>query len=306
MNYSEGKDLWEFSINGVDLYTSLNYLIIFSFVGWVWESCYVSVRQHKLVNRGYVTGPFCTIYGFGALSLYIILRPVSGNYLLLFLCGSFVATVLEYYTAAVMEYLFHTSWWDYSYQKYNYKGRICLSSSIAWGVCAILLFAFFSPLADRFISLYSVKTGKRMMAVIGILYAIDYTFATIAAVDVSKQIVKLESMLDDISDLLKSSKVYSTGEELVDRLGAFKRQIMEIDYYKRYSKRLEVREAVWQERFSKISSNAMNSELVEALRKITDRFEDSVKGLKFLQNRILSAYPHMKSRDLMNRFRNKK
>lgn len=298
--------MWNFSINGVDLYTSLSYLIIFSFIGWVWESCYVSVRQHKLVNRGYVTGPFCTIYGFGALSLYIILNPFSKNYILLFFVGSLVATILEYFTAAVMEYLFHTSWWDYSYQKYNYKGRICLSSSIAWGVCAVLLFAFFSPLANRFIALFSVKSGKRIMAVIGIIYVIDYTFATFAAVDVSKQIVKLESMLDDISELLRNSRAFSTGEELVDRLSAFKRQIMEIDYYKRYSKRLEIREAVWQDRLSKISSSALNSEVVESLRKITDRFEDSVKGLKFLQNRILSAYPHMKSRELMNKFRNRK
>lgn len=286
------------------MYTIISYLIIFSFLGWVWESCYISVRQKQLVNRGFVTGPVCTIYGFGACSLYILLRPVSFNYTILFFVGSLVATILEYVTAVVMEALFHTSWWDYSDQKFNYKGRICLSSSIAWGACSVMLFSFFAPWADKFIALYSQKTGIIAITIIFIIYIVDYIFAIIAAVDVSKQIIKLENMIDEMTEVLKSTRAYSTGEELVDRIYAFKHKVMEIDYAKRFSRRMEVREAVWQDRLMKIKSNALNSEAIETLKKITDRFESSFSGLKYLQNRLLRAYPNMKSKELKKRIMN--
>ena len=116
--------MWNFPIAGVDMYRIICYMIIFSFLGWVWECIYVSIRQRKIVNRGYVTGPVCTIYGCGAVSLFIILKPVSGNVFILFVAGIVIATLLEYVTAAVMELIFHTSWWDYTHEKFNYKGRI--------------------------------------------------------------------------------------------------------------------------------------------------------------------------------------
>ena len=113
--------MWEFQIAGVDLYHILNWLFIYSFLGWVWESCYVSVKEKRLVNRGFVTGPVCTIYGFGAVSVYLILKPVSGNLFWLYLGGVIVPTLLEYITAVLMEHIFHTSWWDYSHNKYNFQ-----------------------------------------------------------------------------------------------------------------------------------------------------------------------------------------
>ncbi len=76
----------------------------------------------KLVNRGYITGPLCTIYGVGAVSVFLILRPLQGNWIALYFGGVIVATVLEYITAVIMEGLFHTSWWDYSNKKFNFSG----------------------------------------------------------------------------------------------------------------------------------------------------------------------------------------
>ena len=116
------KSMWELSINGVDFYHIANWFYIYSFLGWLWETCYVSVRKGKLINRGFINGPLCTIYGCGALAVYLILLPVSGDLLLLFVGGVVVATALEYVTAALMENIFHTSWWDYSDKKF-YKIR---------------------------------------------------------------------------------------------------------------------------------------------------------------------------------------
>ena len=104
--------MWDIQILGVDLYHVLFWLILYSFMGWIWESCYVSIKEKKLVNRGFVTGPVCTIYGVGAMSVYLVLRPLQDHGLWLFLGGIVLATILEYVTSWVMEKLFHTSWWD--------------------------------------------------------------------------------------------------------------------------------------------------------------------------------------------------
>ena len=118
--------MWDIRILGVDLYHVLFWLILYSFMGWIWESCYVSIKEKKLVNRGFVTGPVCTIYGVGAMSVYLVLRPLQDHGLWLFLGGIVLATILEYVTSWVMEKLFHTSWWDYSERPFNLHGRICL------------------------------------------------------------------------------------------------------------------------------------------------------------------------------------
>ena len=132
-----------FEILGVDLYHILSWFIVYSFMGWIWESCYVSAKSKKWVNRGFVSGPFVTIYGVGAVTVYVILRPVAGNILELYFAGVAVATILEYVTGVLMEAIFHTNWWDYSDKKFNFQGKICLGSSVAWGFFTLILFYVF-------------------------------------------------------------------------------------------------------------------------------------------------------------------
>lgn len=138
-----------FEILGVDLYHILSWFIVYSFMGWIWESCYVSAKSKKWVNRGFVSGPFVTIYGVGAVTVYVILRPVAGNILELYFAGVAVATILEYVTGVLMEAIFHTNWWDYSDKKFNFQGKICLGSSVAWGFFTLILFYIFSAVRGK-------------------------------------------------------------------------------------------------------------------------------------------------------------
>ena len=130
----------DFEIAGISLYYIISWFFIYSFLGWVWESVYVSVKKRKLVNRGFINGPFCTIYGAGAVTIYLLLRPLRGNLALLYLGGVLTATVLEYFTGWIMEAVFYTRWWDYSSKKFNLHGYISLASSLLWGV--FFYFAF--------------------------------------------------------------------------------------------------------------------------------------------------------------------
>lgn len=109
------------------------FFFFYSFVGWLWESGYVSVRKRQWVNRGFMYGPMLPLYGSGALTVLISTMGVRENILLIFLFGMMAATLLEYVTGAVMERIFRVRYWDYSNQKFNLNGYICVSSSLCWG-----------------------------------------------------------------------------------------------------------------------------------------------------------------------------
>ena len=123
---------WTRGILGTDLYHIVQWFLIYSMLGWLVESIYMSVCNRKLTNRGFMRGPMCPIYGVGALTVYFLLRPVCHNIFLLYFSGALVATFLEYVTAKIMLRIFGEVWWDYSQKPFNYKGILCLESTIAW------------------------------------------------------------------------------------------------------------------------------------------------------------------------------
>ena len=221
--------MWDLTVCGIDFYHLMNWLIIYSFFGWVWETCYVSVKSGKFVNRGFINGPLCTIYVFGAVSVYVILRPFSDNLLYLYLGGVVVATALEYVTAVLMESIFHTSWWDYSDNKFNFQGRICLGASLGWGAFTVILFKVLHPLVESIVILYPVYVGEIGICVIGVGYVVDFVFSAAAAFRIHEKLPVIEAAMEQAKGemLVKMhEKIASVGfakeatlESVKERLG---------------------------------------------------------------------------------------
>lgn len=115
------------------------FFYIYCFLGWVWESVYVSVKEKHLVNRGFLKGPLLPIYGSGAICVLVVTIPFRESIPLMCLSGMAAATVLEYMAGAVMEKLFHVRYWDYSDKFMNLNGHICLASTLCWGVMTVLV-----------------------------------------------------------------------------------------------------------------------------------------------------------------------
>lgn len=111
----------------------INAFFLYSFLGWVMECIVIRREKGRWENRGFAHLPFCIIYGFGAMLGFALLRPFSGNYVLLYLVGAVLATLFEYLTARLMLRLFGTFWWDYTNKPFNYKGILCLESTLGWG-----------------------------------------------------------------------------------------------------------------------------------------------------------------------------
>ena len=100
------------------------YLLIYSFIGWILESTYKTILQKRFVNSGFLSGPFCPIYGFGALIMYLSLKDVQNSYIILFLFGMIMLSIFEYVVGLFLEIVFRTKYWDYSERKFNIHGRV--------------------------------------------------------------------------------------------------------------------------------------------------------------------------------------
>ena len=166
---------WNRIIFGIDGYEVVMWFLTYSMVGWLVESIYMSFCNHKITNRGFAKGPFCPIYGFGALTVFFILRPYSDNSILLFFLGSFLATTLEFLTALVMKRIFGEIWWDYHEKPFNYRGIICLESSIAWGFYTLFLFMFLQNIVAAFVAMIPVRAGRVIGNLILIGYIMDFS-----------------------------------------------------------------------------------------------------------------------------------
>ena len=159
---------------GTDLYHIVQWFLIYSMLGWLVESIYMSVCNRKLTNRGFMRGPMCPIYGVGALTVYFLLRPVCHNIFLLYFSGALVATSLEYVTAKIMLRIFGEVWWDYSQKPFNYKGILCLESTIAWGFYTLGLFLFLHKGVEYIVNSYSFQTGTRLGSVLILIFSVDF------------------------------------------------------------------------------------------------------------------------------------
>lgn len=180
--------MWEIKMFGTDVYHLVAAFVIYSMLGWLLESIYMSFCNHKLTNRGFAKSPFCPIYGFGAVIGYLILRPLKKQYILLYLVGAVLATTFEFIVGKVMIRLFGELWWDYNEKPFNYKGIICLESTVAWGFYALGVVCFLQTRIYSFIDKISPKIGIRIISVILLIVLVDYIIQLLKAfkVDLSK------------------------------------------------------------------------------------------------------------------------
>ena len=176
-------------------YTITQWLFFFyfyCFFGWIFESTYVSIKSRKLVNRGFMRGPFLPIYGSGAIMMLVASMPFQDNLVLTYFAGCVGATALELVTGIAMESLFKVRYWDYSNQRFNYKGHICLSSTIAWGFLTILMTGFLHKGVERLILAVPYGIVTALTAVVSVYIIVDFTLSFKTALDLRDVLIGLE------------------------------------------------------------------------------------------------------------------
>ena len=185
----------------------LLYFYVYCFLGWVFESCYVSFRKKQWVNRGFLHGPFLPIYGSGAVMMLFVSEPFKDNLILTYFAGVAGATLLELVTGAAMEALLKVRYWDYSNQKYNYKGYICLSSSVAWGFLTILMNEVFHPAILYVLAIVPKMADEIFVWVVSAGLAVDLCISVRDAIDLRNILIGMENVRKEVVILRKRADV---------------------------------------------------------------------------------------------------
>lgn len=182
-------------------YHWLTFFYVYCFFGWIFESTYVSLKQRHFVNRGFLRLPMLPLYGTGAVMMLWVSLPVRNSLIAVYFSGVIGATVLEYITGWAMERLFKVRYWDYSNQKFNLHGYICLTSSIAWGFLTILMTEVIHPPIAKAVLEIKPHTEWGFLITTTILFGYDVFHSTKEALDLARaleSITKLRSELEDM------------------------------------------------------------------------------------------------------------
>lgn len=279
-------------ILGLPVYFVVMDFFIFSIAGWIYESIFVSVRSRKLVNRGFLIGPLLPLYGFGAVSVYLLLRPFSNVPSLLYVMGMLVATVLEYITSVLLEKLFHTRWWDYSDEAYNFQGRIALVPSMFWGFLSLLMFDVLQPAASFLIYSIPESIGHILLKVGVVLFFMDVLYSVIVAINLRKQLENLYEFRKEIEYLLQDARFSSVWELLtINAKGRSGRAILDA-----YNERKELFfERVKGLREELEEKDPRIVEIEERLKKYWEKRTHFLKrNFLFGNQRLFDAFPNMK------------
>ena len=281
------------------LYYIFWFLLTYAFLGWCAEVCFAALSTGRFVNRGFLNGPLCPIYGFGAVLVLVCLEPLGDNLLLLFLGSVVLTSFLEWFTGFLLEKLFHQRWWDYSEEPFNIGGYIFLRFSLAWGLACLFVVKVVHPAVQFLIGSIPRPLGWVLLAIFGVVLAVDLaaTLRTIAKINRSLgQIDELAGKIREVSDGL--------GEDLAERVletaekGADWKDILEerraglqgdLDSLR---ESLTQRRADYQQRKGQRTADAQKQ-----LEELRGRLQELLDADVFGQRRLLSAFPKMRSLD---------
>ena len=215
--------------------------IIYAFIGWCTEVSYAALDTGKFVNRGFLNGPYCPIYGCGVVIVVAILTPLKENLLILF-AGSFLLTsVLEYITGYILEKVFHNKWWDYSDKPFNIKGYVCLKFSIYWGLACTFIMDIIHPIIYAAIRFIPFVLGVVLLSIIMCVFAADCIITVTTILKFNKRLKVMDEMAasihrlsdeigeniyENVTDVIeKSEKFQKTHVELMDKISETKENI---------------------------------------------------------------------------------
>lgn len=279
------------------MYQFLWIFFLYAFLGWCSEVSYAALKDGTFVNRGFLNGPVCPIYGFGVVIVVACLMPLKDNTLVLFAGSVLLTSALEWITGFVLEKLFHTRWWDYSTQPFNLGGYVCLRFSILWGLACLMVVDIIHPSIMALVSLIPHTLGVVLLCLFSTGMAVDVV-ATVNA------IVKLNHRLRQIDEL--AGHIRAASDELGESLAG---RVLELSERGENAKE-ELSE--WRESFSRRSENAKQSaresfsqwkqslaqrgqSTREGLEQLRRHLDELVLARRATERRLMRAFPDMRS-----------
>ncbi|SHI96977.1 Uncharacterized membrane protein [Clostridium cavendishii DSM 21758] len=209
--------MFRFTILGIPFYMIIFFFFIYSFLGWIAEICYAYHNRKVFVNRGFLFGPICPIYGGSLVCIIVLTNSVKDNIFLLFLFATIITSFLEYVTGFFLEKVFKSKWWDYTEDPFNLHGRICLHFSIMWGIATTILIKIIHPIINYAISLLSIETSNIILVIILSILMIDLIFTLKSLIKLKPIIIELSKITNELKNRY-ATLLAITKEKTIDKL----------------------------------------------------------------------------------------
>ena len=271
-------------------YQWMAFFYIYCVLGWIWETSYVSVCKRKFVNRGFLHGPVIPIYGCGAVMMLLVTQPVQESLVLTYLAGMAGATLLELATGWAMERLFKVRYWDYSNQKIQFGGYICLTSSLFFFFLTVLLVRVLHAPIERLVLGLPARLVMAAVAVFTILFVWDVIVSVREALDMRRLLVAAEKLREDMERLQRelSQRMEQQRQELAQRMDQQKAELAQrVDQQRaEFAQRMDQSREDFSARLDE-----RRAELADRLAQLRQQNEERLAELRDARSRLRRRHP---------------
>lgn len=269
------------------LYEIAVFFYIYAVLGWCVEVAFAAVKESRFVNRGFLNGPICPIYGVGVVSVIFCLRRCSDNLILLYFASAILVTFIEWLTGYVMDRIFHQKWWDYSDQPLNIGGYVCLLFSLIWGVFCVFIIRCFHPVVQGIVAHIPVIAGMVILAILSIAMAADLYVTASAILKLNRRLEAMEKIAEDLRELADhmGENIYENVKDGKEKEERLKSRVAEV---KEVRKELRAEYSAGKEEWYR------NQQL--RLDELKNRYNGLVDELEAVNERLIKAFPNMQSR----------
>lgn len=195
--------------------------MVYAVAGWIMEVICKSIEAKKFIDRGFMIGPYCPIYGWGAIAITILLHRYTNDWVVLFLMSVITCGVLEYVTSYVMEKLFHARWWDYSRRKYNINGRVCLETLIPFGILGLIIMYVTNPFILNQFAKVPEQTLNIIAIILFVIFSIDGLISLVVVSNVRTTSTRLNAnnsgTMDNTEEMTAKVKEVLLGKSVLHR-----------------------------------------------------------------------------------------
>lgn len=269
------------------IYSLLLYFFIYSFLGWCTEVAYATVKERRFVNRGFLNGPWCPIYGVGVSAVVTLLDGFRDSLLLLYLSSLVLVTLIEGMTGVIMDKIFHHKWWDYTGLPLNIGGYVCLPFSIAWGAACVVIVKGIHPLIERLVGFLPEAAGAALLCVLTVCLAADVAVTTASILKLNRRLDMLERIgaeLHEISDRM-GANIHENVMDAMEKAEALE------DVAQARKEKLDALSGEARERLDLLSGETR--ERYDILRQ---RYAELTGATLQASRRLVRAFPRMESR----------
>ena len=307
-----------------ELYFIALYFFVYGFLGWCTEVAFAAWKEHRFVNRGFLNGPICPVYGIGVTLVVHFLSPYRSNLIILYITSTILVTALEWLTGFILERVFHNKWWDYSNMPLNLNGYVCLLFSLIWGVACVLIVDFIHPVIHKLLLYIPVIVGVIILIILGIGMFADLYVTASGILKMNKRLAAMQEIADELheisdkigeniykntiaametQDAIKDS-VTEKQEELKDSFTAKQEEFKDslaakqMEFKDSFALKQEEILGKLTERREEISEtlDTVSDELKERIASLRKHYSELGEDFNGIHNRLLKAFPKMENK----------